>query len=79
MARPREGSVKWNEKRKAWIARLDWQSDDGKKHCRKRQVESKTAGNILVKKWLRDLEEQGAAYLEAEKITFKELARSTRR
>jgi integrase len=74
MPRPREGSVTWNKKRKAWIARLDWQDADGKKHCRKRQVEGKSAGNTLVKKWIRDLEEQGEEYLDAERITFKELA-----
>jgi integrase len=74
MPRPREGSVTWNKKRKAWVARLDWQDADGKKHCRKRQVEGKSAGNTLVKKWIRDLEEQGEEYLDAERITFKELA-----
>jgi integrase len=74
MPRPRQGSITWNKKRKCWTARLDWTDDDGEKHCRKRQVESKTAGNILVKKWIRDLEEQGAAYLDAEKMTFKDLA-----
>ncbi|HEU0178687.1 MAG TPA: tyrosine-type recombinase/integrase [Blastocatellia bacterium] len=74
MPRPREGSVIWNKKRKAWVARLDWTDDDGREKCRKRQVENKSAGNILVKKWIRDLEEQGAAYLDAEAITFEQLA-----
>jgi integrase len=74
MPRPREGSVNWNKKRKAWVARLDWQDADGRKRCRKRQVENKSAGQHLVKKWIREIEQQGEAYLDAERITFKELA-----
>jgi integrase len=74
MARPREGSVKWNKKRKSWIARLDWIDEDGKKQCRKRQVENKSAGLHLVKIWIRDIEERGQVYLDAEKITFTQLA-----
>src|SRR5919106_4761340 len=74
MPRPRTGSVTWNKKRKYWEARLDWTDDDGRAKCRKRQVENKSAGNILVKKWILDLEEQGAAYLDAEAITFEQLA-----
>jgi integrase len=74
MPRPRQGSVTWNKKRKAWIARLDWQDADGHRKCRKRQVESKSEGNTLVRKWIRELEEQGEAYLDAERIIFKELA-----
>jgi integrase len=76
MARPREGCVTWNKKRGAWIARLDWTDDAGHKQSRKRQVENKSAGNVLVKQWIRELEEQGAAYLDAERVTFKELAES---
>ena len=71
MPRPREGSVTWNKKRKAWIARLDWQDADGRKHCRKRQVANKSAGNAIVKEWMRDLEDQGETYLDAETLTFK--------
>jgi integrase len=78
MPRPREGSVKWNKKRKSWQARLEWTDDGGRTRCRRRQVENKTAGNSLIKQWLRELEEQGAAYLDAERMTFKELAEKYR-
>jgi integrase len=74
MPRPRTGSVNWNKNRKCWEARLDWTDANGKGHCRKRQVENKSAGNTLVKKWIRDLDEQGEEYLDAERVTFKELA-----
>lgn len=74
MARPREGSVTYSKKRKSWIARLDWQDASGRKHCRKRQVANKSAGQKLVRTWLRDLEKRGEVYLNAETMTFKELA-----
>src|SRR5262245_6947359 len=74
MPKQRQGSVTWSKKRKAWIARLDWQDASGQRHCRKRQVENKSAGNALVKEWIRDLEENGEKYLAADTLTFKELA-----
>jgi len=73
MPKQRQGSVRWNKRRKAWVARLDWQDPDRQRHCRKRQVENKSAGNSLVKEWIRDLEENGEKYLSAETLTFKEL------
>lgn len=57
MPKPRTGSVYRDKKRKAWIARLDWQDPSGRRQCRKRQVGSKSDGNALVKQWIRDLEE----------------------
>jgi integrase len=69
-----QGSVTWNKKRKAWIARLDWPDSTGRRKCRKRQVDSKSEGQRLVRSWIRDLEEQGETYLDAERVTFKELA-----
>src|SRR5215831_10157412 len=74
MPKQRQGSVTWNKKRKCWQARLDWSDPDGRRRCRKRQVENKSAGNSLVKAWIRDLEESGETYLHAELLTFAELA-----
>lgn len=74
MPKQRQGSVTWNKKRKAWVARLDWQDSGGRRHCRKRQVENKSAGNRLVKEWIDDLEEEGEEYLASDALTFKELA-----
>jgi hypothetical protein len=71
MGRPRTGSVYWSDKRKSWIAQLDWTDDHGKPKQRKRHVESEAAGRALKNKWVRELEEQGEAYLEADKITFE--------
>lgn len=74
MPRPRTGSVRWNKARKYWEARLDWTDENGKEHCRKRRVESKTEGNQVVKQWIHDLRQQGSDYISADRMTFRELA-----
>jgi integrase len=74
MARPRTGSVTYNKRRKYWEARLDWADENGKGHCRKRKVENKSEGNRVVKQWIRELDEYGQAYLDADRITFVQLA-----
>jgi len=74
MGRPRQGSVYYSKARKAYIAQLDWTDDAGKRRQRKRQVENKSAGNNLVKKWMREIDEHDTAYIDAERMTFKHLA-----
>ena len=74
MPKQRTGSVKYIEKRKAWVARLDWKDETGKERCRKAQVSNKTEGNRLVDKWLMELETGGSALLFSDKVTFKELS-----
>ncbi|HEU0179423.1 MAG TPA: site-specific integrase [Blastocatellia bacterium] len=74
MGRPRQGSVYYNKARKTYIAQLDWTDDTGKRRQRKRQVENISAGNNLVKKWIREIDEHDVAYIDAERMTFKHLA-----
>lgn len=74
MPRPRTGSVKYNEKRQTWVARLDWKDEAGKERCRKAQVSNKTEGNRLVGNWIRELETGGSALLFSDKVTFKDLS-----
>jgi hypothetical protein len=38
------------------------------------ECENSSSGDTLIKQWIRDLDQKGAAYLSADKITFKELA-----
>lgn len=74
MRKPR-GCVYWSKARKSWIAQLDWVDEDtGKPRQRKRQVESKTGGQDLCRKWIQELKETGTEYLDAERVTFKQLA-----
>ena len=74
MGRPQKGSVWFHKQRKYWVASLEWTDELGHRKQRKRKVENKSAGDILIKKWQRELDQEGAAYLDAEKITFKQLA-----
>jgi integrase len=74
MGRQRTGCVNWSRSRKAWVARLDWVDEGGRKQCRKRQVTNKSEGQRLVKDWLRELEEQGQEYLKSDRVTFAEVA-----
>lgn len=74
MPRPRTGSVKFNDKRKAFVARLDWKDETGKDRCRKKQVSSKTEGKQVLDRWLRELEAGGSALMYSDRITFKNLA-----
>jgi integrase len=74
MGRPRQGSVYWNKQRRTWIAQIDWTDDAGKRRQRKRQVGNKSEGNTLVKKWMREIDEHDVAYIDAERMTFKQLA-----
>src|SRR5262245_60747061 len=74
MGRPRQGSVYYNNARKAYIAQLDWTDDAGQRRQRKRQVENRSAGLALVKKWIREIDEHDMAYIDAERMTFKQLA-----
>jgi integrase len=52
--------------------------ENGNKKCRKQQVENKSAGLALVKKWIREIEEEGEEYFNAEKATFEQLAEKYR-
>lgn len=59
---------------KTWTARLPYTDATGKLHNIKRQVASKTAGNLLLKQLLRELDDGGKQALDGEKMTFNELA-----
>lgn len=75
MGQPRTGSVLFNVKRDTWVARLDWVDETGKRHCRKKDVENKSTGQRIVKRWIRDLEDYGKTYLDADRMTFDKLAK----
>ncbi len=75
MPRPRKGYVYYDRERKTWTARLPYTDATGKLHNIKRQVVSKTAGNLLLKKLLRELDDGGEKALDGEKMTFNELAK----
>lgn len=74
MPKQRTGGVTWNEARQAWIARLDWTDENGKRRCRKQQVENKTRGKELLKKWIAEQSAHGVQIITGERLTFQQLA-----
>src|SRR5262245_50433012 len=74
MARPQKGAVWFDRKRGYWVAQLNWTDDAGKRKQRKRKIENKSAGWDLIDDWKAELKQQGLAYLDAETITFAQLA-----
>ena len=74
MPRQRKGYVYFDEERKSHTARLTYTDVTGRVRNIKRQVPNKTAGNLLLKKLLRDLEDGGERILDGEKMTFHRLA-----
>jgi len=74
MPKQRTGNVTWNKQRQAWIARLDWQDEHGQRRCRKRQVENKTRGKELLKKWIAEQSTYGLQLMDGERLTFEQLA-----
>lgn len=74
MPKQRTGYVWYWKERKSWHARLTFNDASGKRRNICRAVENKTEGNKLLKQLLRDLETEGEKVIDAEKITFRQLA-----
>jgi hypothetical protein len=74
MPKQRTGYVYYDEKRKAWTARLTHKDELGRTRNIKRQVANRTEGNNLLKKLLRDIEHSGPATIDGDKLTFARLA-----
>ena len=70
MPKTQTGYVFYDKKRKAWTARLTYTDASGKRRNLKRQVENKTAGNMLLKQLLRELEDHGTQIVEGGRLTF---------
>lgn len=75
MPKQRTGYVWYWKERKSWYARLTFTDGAGKRRNICRAVENKTEGHKLLKKLLREIEDQGEKAIDAEKMTFKQLAR----
>ena len=75
MPRKRTGYVWYWKERKSWYARLTFTDAGGKRRNICRSVKDRTEGNKLLKKLLRDLEDNGEKILDSEKLTFRQLAK----
>lgn len=74
MARERTGSIKYHDGFKAYIVRITYVDDLGKRHDLRRQAETITEAKAVLKKLKRDLEDHGPAIIDGERLTFKRLA-----
>jgi hypothetical protein len=68
------GYIYYDKKRKTWTARLTYKDELGRTRNIKRQVANRTAGNNLLKKLLRDIDQHGDKMIDGAKLTFAKLA-----
>lgn len=74
MAKQKEGYVWYWGERKSWYARITYTDASGKRRNICRSVDNKTEGYQLLKKLKRELEDHGEKRIDAEKMTFCQLA-----
>ncbi len=72
MARERKGAV--ITRGKSIYARVRYVDDFGKTKSIERKAENRTEAKLILKELIRELEENGAKGIEAEKLTFRQLA-----
>lgn len=71
----RQGGVIWDDRRSAWVARINFTDGSGKRRERRRQVENKSEGRRLLQAWARQLESSGGdKFMEGGSLNFRKLA-----
>jgi integrase len=70
----RTGYVFQNKKTGVWFARVTYTDRNGKRKNLQRKVENKSKGDELLKKLVHTLDNEGSTSIEAEKLTFNDLA-----
>jgi integrase len=70
----RTGYVYKDKKTGSWYARVTYTDNAGKRRDIKRRVEKKSQGNKLLKTLVHDFENGGRTAIDAERITFNDLA-----
>ncbi len=74
MGRPRSGSVKKDKARGLFVVRYTYHDQHGKRRDLRRTTGTKTEANRLLNQLKRDYEESGAKAIDAERMTFRQLA-----
>jgi integrase len=72
--RERTGSVKWSKADKAWRVRISYADDLGKRRDIRRLAPTRTEASRLLRKIKRELEDYGPRMVNADKMTFQQLA-----
>lgn len=74
MARPRTGSIKFDDDRKLYVVRMTYHDESGKRHDIRRTAETWTEADRLKKKIERDFDDDGSKSIDGDRLTFKKLA-----
>ncbi len=72
--RERVGQLFENKKTGSWIARVAYKNTNGKKTAIQRTAESKSDAKKILKKLIENLDSGGREAIDAEKLTFNDLA-----
>ncbi|MCI0339064.1 MAG: site-specific integrase [Acidobacteria bacterium] len=74
MARPRTGSITFDNQRKLFVVRLTYHDEAGKRRDLRRTAETKTEALRLLTSLKRDLDHEGAQFIDGDRLTFQKLA-----
>lgn len=74
MPRDRKGSIGKRKDRPGLWARVSYKDETGRRRVIQRKVANRTEGNLLLKKLLREIEDDGARVFDGARMTFKKLA-----
>lgn len=74
MGRPRTGTIKEDKARGLFVVRYTYHDQHGKRRDLRRTTQTRTEANRLLNQFKRDYEDSGAKALDAERMTFRQLA-----
>jgi hypothetical protein len=74
MAKDRSGYVYEDKASGKWTARLTFTDSRGKRRNIRRTAGSKTEAKALLREIVGNLQEKGESFIDAERMTFRELA-----
>jgi integrase len=74
MARPKTGSINFDEKRNLFVVRLTYFDEAGKRHDLRRTAETKSDAIRLLSRLKRDLDDGGPNAIDGDRLTFQKLA-----
>lgn len=72
--REKTGQIFENKKNGCWVARVCYQNSNGKRTAVQRMAENKSEARKILKQLLNKLENGGREAIDAEKLTFNDLA-----
>lgn len=74
MARPRTGSISFDDERKLFVVRLTYHDEAGKRRDLRRTAETKTEALRLLASLKRNLDHDGLQSIDGDRLTFQKLA-----